>query len=177
MSLDKIKRLREATSLAIGDCKKALEEAGGDFDKALTVLKKRGVEVLQKKKQRQASQGLIEAYIHFGGNFGALVEVNCETDFVAHTDVFKKFVKDLAMHIAAAHPLYLKKDDIPKEQLKAVPDIDEYVEAHCLFSQPFVKDTSLTIQQYLEQVISKVGENVVVRRFTRFEMGEEADEN
>ena len=177
MTLDKIKRLREATSLAIGECKKALEEAGGDFDKALTVLKNKGVEILEKKKQRQASQGLIEAYIHFGGNFGALVEVNCETDFVAHTDVFKKFVKDLAMHIAAAHPSFVKKDDIPRDNLASIGDLDGYALEHCLLSQPFVKDTSLTIQQYLEQVISKVGENVIVKRFTRFEIGEEPDEN
>lgn len=109
MSLMEVKRLRETTSLGINDCKKALEEAEGDFDKALQSLKKKGIQVAKKKGGRVASQGLIEAYVHFAGNLGAIVEVNCETDFVARTDIFKKFVKDIAMQVVAANPKYIKK--------------------------------------------------------------------
>ncbi|MCD6583272.1 MAG: elongation factor Ts [Candidatus Omnitrophica bacterium] len=173
MSIEKIKKLRELTSLGIGECKKALYDAGGDVEKALEILKKRGIELREKKKERTTSQGLVEAYIHFGGNLGSLVEVNCETDFVAHTDVFKKFVKDIAMHIAAADPKYLDKEDIPKEELKVVNNIEEYAKSHCLLQQPFIKDNSLTVGDYLNQVISQTGENIVIRRFVRFSLGEE----
>lgn len=172
MSLDKIKKLREITSLGISECKKALEEGEGDFDKALAILKKRGIEIIEKKKNRQTSQGLIEAYIHFGGNLGALVEVNCETDFVAHTDIFKKFVKDIAMHIAAIGPRYIRKEDIPQEELKKIDNLEEYTKNFCLLNQIFVKDNSLTIEDYLKQVSSQTGENIVIKRFSRFSLGE-----
>ena len=170
--LDKIKKLRESTSLGISECKKALEESNGDFSKAVELLKKKGVSVLEKKRGRVTSQGLIEAYVHFGGNLGAMVEVNCETDFVAKTDVFKKFAKDLAMQVAAANPKYLTKDDIEKEELKTVSDVDEYAKEVCLLKQAFVKDNSKSIEDYLHEVVSQTGENIVIKRFVRFSLGE-----
>ncbi len=172
MSLDKIKKLRENTSLGINECKKALEEGGGDFNKALEILKKRGIEVIAKKKDRKTSQGIIEAYLHFGGNLGSLVEINCETDFVARTDIFKKFAKDIAMHIAATNPQYLKKEDLPKADLGKDVNPEEHAKEHCLLSQIFVKDSSLNIEDYLRQVISQTGENIIIKRFVRFSLGE-----
>ena len=118
MGLSDIKKLRESTSLGINDCKKALSQAKGDFDKALEILKSKGVQMLKSKSSRKTMQGLIDSYVHFGGNLGTLVEINCETDFVARTEVFKKFVKDIAMHIAAQAPEHIAKDDVPKEVLK-----------------------------------------------------------
>jgi elongation factor Ts len=172
MSLDKIKKLREATSLGMSECKKALKEAGGELQKALEILKKRGVEITEGRKERKTAQGLIESYIHFGGNLGALAEINCETDFVAHTDIFKKFVKDVVMHIAATNPKYIKKEDIPKEELEKIENLEEYAKSHCLLNQLFIKDNSITIEDYLKQVISQTGENIVVKRFARFSLGE-----
>lgn len=170
MNVDDIKRLRELTLQGISDCKKALIESDGDFHQALALLKKRGAEVLAEKKDRVTSQGLIEAYVHFGGNLGALVEVNCETDFVARTPVFKQFVKDLAMHIAATNPKYITKDDIPKDELDKINNLDEYIKENCLINQPFVKDSSKTIDDYLKEVITQTGENIVIRRFARFSL-------
>ncbi len=172
MSLDKIKKLRDATSLGISECKKALAEAEGDYDKALGILKKRGIEVSAKKKERVASQGVVEAYVHFSGKLGALVEVNCETDFVARTDIFKKFAKDLAMHIAAANPLYVNKEDVPEEELENAKDKEAFIKEACLLLQGFVKDSSQTVHDYLQQVISQTGENVVIKRFVRYSLGE-----
>lgn len=170
--LDAIKRLREMTSLGIQDCKKALKESGGDFDKALSILKKRGIEVLRSKQDRRVSQGLVDAYIHFGGNLGALVEVNCETDFVARTEVFKKFVRDLAMQVAALNPKYVCREDIPKDELLKIENIDEYAKEHCILEQLFVKDNTMTVQDYLNSVVSQTGENIVIKRFVRFYLGE-----
>jgi len=172
MSLDKIKRLREATSLGIKDCKKALMESDGNFDKALQILKEKGVRVMQKKGGRKTSQGLIEAYVHFGGNLGALVEVNCETDFVARTEVFKKFAKDLAMHVAALAPKYVRQEDIPPQELAGVEDKETYIKENCLCEQCFIKDNGVTIGDYLQEVVSQTGENVVINRFSRFSLGE-----
>ncbi|UCG35162.1 MAG: elongation factor Ts [Candidatus Omnitrophota bacterium] len=173
MSLTQIKKLRELTSLGIKDCKKALEKAKGDFDKALKLLKEKGAQVMEKKKARQTSQGLVDAYIHFGGNLGAIVEINCETDFVARTDVFKQFVKDVAMQVAAASPDYIAKDDISKEDLKKIDNIDEYAKDKCLLEQVFIKDNKITMGQYLHDAVSKTGENIVIKRFARFVLGEE----
>lgn len=173
MALTDIKRLRELTSLGINDCKKALSEAKGDFDAALKILKNKGIAMLAKKGARATNQGLIESYVHFGGNLGALVEVSCETDFVARTEVFKKFVKDIAMQIAAAHPEYIKKEDIPQEVMKDVKSPDEYVKQHCLLEQQFIKDNKMSVGDYLREVVSQTGENVVVKRFVRFALGEE----
>ncbi|MEI8350430.1 MAG: elongation factor Ts [Candidatus Omnitrophota bacterium] len=168
MSLTEIKKLREMTSLGINDCKKALEETKGDFTKALDILRVKGVKMSEQKKDRKTSQGLIESYIHFGGNLGALVEVNCETDFVARTDVFKKFVKDIAMHVAAINPVYVQRQDIPEAQLRGIENTEEYFKEHCLMDQPYVKDNTITVAEYLRQVISQTGENIIVRRFSRF---------
>lgn len=173
MVLADIKKLREMTSLGINDCKKALKDSKGDFNKALKILKSKGIAMLAKRGERLASQGLIESYIHFGGNLGSLVEVNCETDFVARTEVFKKFAKDIAMQIAASMPEYVKKEDIPKDVLDKAKKPDEYVKQYCLMNQPFIKNNKLSVEQYLQEVVSQTGENVVIRRFTRFALGEE----
>jgi len=172
MDLEQIKKLREKTSLGINDCKKALEEAGGDFEKALTILKKRGIEIMEKKAQKVTSQGIIESYIHFGGNLGSLVEVNCETDFVARTDIFKKFAKNIAMQVAATNPKYIKREDISQEEKEKIEDIDEYAKENCLLEQLFIKDNKLTIKDYLQQIISQTGENIAIKRFIRFSLGE-----
>lgn len=171
MTLDKIKKLRASTSVGINECKKALTEAKGDYDKALAILKQRGITIVDKKKDRKTSQGLIEAYVHFGGNLGVLVEVKCETDFVARTDIFKKFAKDIAMHIAATAPKYISEDEISEEELQNAANRDEYVKEKCLLKQYFVKDNSQTIEEYLKQVIVQTGENVVIKRFVRFSLG------
>lgn len=171
-SVEKIKKLRNSTSLGIKECKKALEDSGGNFDEAMQILKKRGIEVIEKKKHRLASQGLIDAYIHFGGNLGALVEVNCETDFVARTEVFKKFVKDLAMHIAAANPKYIKKEDVPADELTKLDNTVDYFKDNCLMEQAFIKDNKINIGNYLQDIVSQTGENIVIKRFSRFTLGE-----
>ena len=173
MDLGKIKKLRDLTSLGISDCKKALTEADGDFDKALEALKKKGIEMVKKKKERTTSQGLIEAYVHFGGNLGSLVEINCETDFVARTEVFKKFAKDIALQIAALSPKFLNKEAIPEDEKSKIPNIDEFAKEFCLLQQPFVKDNSKTIQDYLNEVVAQTGENIVIKRFCRFFLGED----
>jgi len=170
MSMTEIKKLREMTSLGISECKKALHDSKGDFDKALSILKEKGASIMEKKKDRRTSQGLIESYIHFGGNLGSLVEINCETDFVARTEVFKKFTKDIAMQVAATNPRYLNKESIPAEELSKIGDVKIYAGEHCLLEQPFIKDNSLTVEQYLKQVVSQIGENVVIKRFARFSL-------
>jgi len=173
MNLADIKKLRELTSLGVNECKKALAESKGDFDNALEILKNKGVQMLAKKGSRAASQGLIESYVHFGGSLGSLVEVNCETDFVARTEVFKKFVKDLAMQIVAANPECIKKEDIAKETLDNVESKEEYFKQYCLLEQPFIKDSKISMGDYLRDVVSKTGENIVIKRFVRFSLGEE----
>ncbi|RKY39203.1 MAG: elongation factor Ts [Candidatus Omnitrophota bacterium] len=170
--IEKIKELRELTSAGVKECKKALEEAEGDLDKALKILKERGVQISQKKKGRQTKEGVIDAYVHFGRNLGALVEINCETDFVARTEVFRNFAKDIAMQVAAANPKYLTKEEIPQEVLEKVEDKDVFVRENCLLSQIFVKDTSKTVEDYLKEVISQTKENIVIKRFVRFSLGE-----
>lgn len=173
MALSDIKKLREMTSLGINDCKKALKESKGNFDEALKILKSKGIQMLAKRGERKASQGLVESYVHFGGNIGTLVEVNCETDFVARTEVFKKFAKDVAMQIAASAPEYIKKEDVPKEVLSKAKNAADYVKQYCLMSQPFIKNNKISLEEYLQDVVSQTGENVVIRRFTRFSLGEE----
>jgi len=173
MALSDIKKLRELTSLGINDCKKALSEAAGNFDQALEILKNKGIQMLEKKGQRATSQGLIDSYIHFGGNLGALVEINCETDFVARTDVFKKFVKDIAMQVAASNPEYIKKEEISSQTLSSMEKAEEYVKRSCLLEQEFIKNSKLSVGEYLRDVISQTGENIVIKRFVRFSLGEE----
>lgn len=171
MDLDQIKKLRELTSLGIKECKGALEKADGNFDKALQILRERGVQVMEKRKERSTSQGLIDSYIHFGGNLGALVEVNCETDFVARTEVFKKFVKDIAMQVVAASPEYVTREQIPAPTLETLDNVDTYAKEKCLMEQAFVKDSKLSVRDYLQEVVSQMGENIMVKRFMRFSLG------
>jgi elongation factor Ts len=158
------------TSLGINECKKALQEAKGNFDKALKILKDKGARVGAEKKDRKTSQGLIEAYVHFQGNLGSLVEVNCETDFVARTEVLKKFAKDLAMQVAATNPKYLSRQDIAAKDLSQIEDVDKYVKENCLLEQLFIKDDSMNIGEYLRRVISQTGENIIIKRFCRFSL-------
>ncbi|MFA5087996.1 MAG: translation elongation factor Ts [Candidatus Omnitrophota bacterium] len=171
-SLEEIKELREMTSCGVIECKKALEEASGDFDKAKEILRKRGLEIAAKKGNRVANEGRIEAYVHLGSKIGVLLEVNCETDFVAKTDAFKDFTKDLAMHIAAMDPQYIKKEDVPNDVLAQQQDQKIFLKENCLLEQAFVKNTSITVQDYLNSLVVKIGENISVSRFIRYKVGE-----
>ncbi len=132
--------------------------------------------MLEKKSQRLTQQGLVDSYVHFGGNLGVLVEVNCETDFVGRTEVFKKFVKDIAMQVAASAPEYIKKEDVPSDVLKDVKDEAEYVKHYCLLEQPFVKNNKISVGEYLRDVVSQTGENIVIKRFVRFSLGEKDED-
>jgi elongation factor Ts len=194
-----IKALREKTGAGMMECKAALTEAAGDEQTAIEILRKRGLATATKKAGRVAAEGLVDAYIHAGGKIGVLVEVNCETDFVARGEEFRNFVHDLAMHITAAEPRYSTKEEVPSEVLDKEREIaleqartdpknankpqqvlDKIVEGRlskfyqevCLMEQPFVKDQNITIAEFVRQMISKTGENIRVRRFTRFKMGE-----
>ena len=190
-----VKELRERTGAGMMDCKKALAEAGGDIDKAVNLLREKGLAAAAKKAGRVAAEGVVGSYIHGDGRIGVLVEVNCETDFVAKTDEFKELVKDIAMQIAAAKPEYVRREDVPesviereKEILKAQalnegkPEhivekmvqgrIEKYYKEICLLDQPFIKNPDITVQQLVNEKIAKIGENIVVRRFVRFELGE-----
>lgn len=191
---DAIKKLREKTNAGIVACQKALQESCGDVDKAVEILRKQGVALATKKVGRSAKEGKVESYIHAGGKLGVLVEVNCESDFVARNDDFKTFVKDLAMQVAAFNPIYVGKDDVPedavkketeiiKAQLSGKPavQIDKIVEGKlakffedaCLLEQPFIKDSKLKVRDVLTSMIAKIGENIIVRRFMRYQVGEE----
>jgi elongation factor Ts len=158
-----IKELREQCGAGIMDCRNALTSTKGDVEKALAILKEKGLAKAQKKAERSTLQGLVESYIHTAGRIGALVEVNCETDFVARTEDFKNLVHDIAMQVAALAPKYISEENIPKGT-----EVDP-VEA-CLLSQPFIKDPTKTIKDLIIETISKTGENIKVRRFTRFEL-------
>lgn len=192
MSHDLIKELREQTGAGIMDVKEALEEAGGDKDVAVEILRKKGLAKQAKKADRVANEGLVESYIHAGGRIGVLVEVNCETDFVARTDDFKNLVKEIALHIAAANPLYISSEDIPAEVIEKEKEIykeqagdkpadvlekmlegklQKYLEEVCLLNQPYVKDGDKTIGELLGEATGKMGENIQVRRFARFMLG------
>ena len=172
ISVDDIRELREMTSCGIIECKKALEEAKGDLKKAKEILKKRGVELAAKKSSRTAKEGRIEAYVHLGAKIGVLLEVNCETDFVAKNEDFCRFTKDIAMQIAATSPRYIRKEDIPSDILKKEKDRATFLKNCCLMEQDFIKDSQLTIQDYLNSLISKTGENITISRFVRYKVGE-----
>lgn len=172
ISVDSIKDLREQTSCGVIECKKALEEAKGDFAKAKEILQKRGLEIAAKKVGRVAKEGRIETYIHHGNKMGVLLELNCETDFVAKNDAFCQLAKDLAMHVAACNPKYIRREDIPEAVLKEQFSADQFVKENCLLNQAFVKDASKSIQDYLNSVISSTGENIVIGRYSRFKVGE-----
>jgi elongation factor Ts len=190
-----VKELREKTGAGILDCQKALTENGDSIDKAIDYLRQKGLAAAQKKAGRETNQGLIHAYIHMGGKIGVLIEVNCETDFVARNEEFKSFVNDLALQVAAAKPTYVRREDIPAEivdkersiyegQAKemgkppaAWPKIvegklEKFFQESCLTEQAFIKDPAVTIKELVSQKIAKIGENMNIRRFTRFQLGE-----
>lgn len=164
VSAKQIKELRERTGAGIMDCKKALEETGNDIAAATEILRQRGLAKAEKKAQREARQGLVQAYIHTRGRIGALVEVNCETDFVAQTDVFQELAHNLAMQVAATEPSLIVAEDAPE-------GVDP--SEACLLSQPFIKDPDKTVHDIIAETIAKVGENIQVRRFARFELGKD----
>ncbi len=171
--LDLLKDLRRKTSAGVSDCKQALEDAKGDLVAATKLLRKRGLEIAQSKSARVAHQGKIESYIHTGSKLGVLLEVNCETDFVARNEDFCQFTKNLAMQIAATDPAYIKREDIPEDVVKDVKNIDEFCKQNCLIDQAFIRDGSLVIKDLLADLIAKIGENIVIRRFTRYKIGDE----
>jgi elongation factor Ts len=190
-----VKELREKTGAGILDCQKALAENGNDIEKAVDYLRQKGLAAAAKKSGRETNQGLVHAYIHMGGKIGVLIEVNCETDFVARNDEFKTFVNDLALQVAAAKPLYVRREDIPKDLIEkeraiyegqakemgkppaAWPKIvegklEKFYQEACLLEQAFIKDPAITIKDLLAQKIAKIGENINIRRFVRYQLGE-----
>ncbi|NLW39369.1 MAG: translation elongation factor Ts [Tissierellia bacterium] len=194
ISAAQVKELRERTGAGMLDCKKALVETNGDIEKAIDLLREKGLSQAAKKSSRIAAEGLIDAYIH-GGRIGVLIEVNSETDFVAKTDEFKQFVRDMAMQVAAANPKYIKKEDVPEEEVNKEKEIlmqqavnegkpehiaekivegrlEKFFEQICLLEQPFIKEPSVKVKDLLNEKIAKIGENLVIRRFVRYEVGE-----
>ncbi len=165
VSVVEVKQLRELCGAGIMECRNALIEAGGDIDKALRILKENGLIKAQKKAERATTQGLIEAYIHTGGHIGAMVEVSCETDFVARTDEFKELAHHLAMQIAAVPPQFISREEVPDEA-----GIES--DTACLLLQPYIKSPDKTVQDIVAETIAKVGENIKIKRFARFELGE-----
>ena len=195
ITASEVKELREKTGAGMMDCKKVLTEANGDMEKAIELLREKGLAAAVKKSSRIAAEGVVDSYIHMGGKIGVLLEVNCETDFVAKTYEFKALVKDIAMQIAAANPKYLRKEDVDTAELDKEKEIlrvqalnegkpekivDKMVEGRiqkyfkevCLLEQPFVKDPDKSVQDLVTEKIAKIGENISVRRFVRYEMGE-----
>ena len=190
-----VKELRDKTNSGMMDCKEALAASGGDLEKAVEYLRKKGLSAATKRSSRATKNGMVEAYIHMGGKIGVMVEVNCETDFVGKTDNFKEMVKDIAMHIAAANPTYLSPEDIPQDVMEGEREIyrdqalasgkpekvvdriidgkiNKFYEEVCLLNQKFVKDMDITVQTLVNNLIANTGENIVVRRFARFQLGE-----
>ena len=195
VSANMVKELREKTGAGMMDCKKALSETGGDFQKALDYLRQKGLATAAKRAGRVASEGRVGSYIHAGGKIGVMVEVNCETDFVAKTDDFQAFAKDVAMHIAASNPSYVRREEVTADVLDREKEIyraqardakkpekvmekivegklEKFYSEVCLLEQPFVKDPDITIQDLLNGLIGKLGEKVEIRRFTRYQVGE-----
>ncbi len=190
-----VKELRDKSGVGMMDCKKALQESGGDFDKAMDILRKKGIAKAAKRADRVANEGVVMSYIHPGSKLGVLVEVNCETDFVANTDGFQAFAKNVAMHIAASAPVAIKREDVDQEMVDKEMNIlkeqalasgkpehivekivqgrlDKYYSEICLLEQAYVKDPDKSIQDLLTETIAQVGENVTIRRFARFRIGE-----
>jgi elongation factor Ts len=195
ISAQNVKELREKTGAGMMDCKNALVEAKGDMEQAIVVLRKKGLASAQKKASRIAAEGTIGHYIHAGGKLGVLVEVNCETDFAARGEDFLVLVKDIAMHIAAQNPLYVRREEVPAEVLEKEKEIykeqarasgkpaniidkiaegklESYYEMACLYDQKFVKDPNITVKDLINNAVGKIGENIQVRRFARFKTGE-----
>jgi elongation factor Ts len=190
-----VKELRERTGAGMMDCKKALESTDGDIEKAIDLLREKGLAAAAKKAGRITAEGIVDSYIHMGGRIGVLIEVNCETDFVAKTDDFKAFVKNMAMQVAASKPLYVCREEISDETIEkekhilkqqalneGKPEhivdkmvegrIEKYYKEVCLLEQPYIRDPDLSVQQVLTETIAKIGENITIRRFVRYEMGE-----
>jgi elongation factor Ts len=195
ISAEQVKELRAATGVGILECRKALEEAGGDFDRAMNLLRERGLAKAVKRSDREASEGVLELYSHGNGRVGVMLEVNSETDFVARSEGFRRFAHEVALQIAAAAPLYIREEDIPAEVLEqereiarkraleegkpaAVVDrivdgrLEKFKEEVCLLRQPYIRDENITIENLLHQNIAAIGENIVIRRFVRWEVGE-----
>ena len=191
-----VKQLREKTNAGMMDCKKALVEAGGDLEKAEDILRKKGIASASKKASRSVKEGVVASYIHLQGKVGVLVEVNCETDFVAKNDIFREFVKDLTLHIAAAHPVYVVRDEVPaavierereiyREQVKGKPanvvekivdgKLEKFYGSVCLLDQAFIKNPDQTIKDLVSSKIAELGENIVIRRFARYTVGEDLE--
>jgi elongation factor Ts len=164
ISAEDVKKLREDTGAGMLDCKKALDQAAGDFQKAKDILNEAGFASAMKRAERETAEGAVVSYIHHNNRVGALVEINCESDFVARTDDFKNLTTAIALHVAGAAPKYLSKDDIPPGE-EADPKTD------CLLEQPYIKDESITVAELVTQAIAKTGENIRIRRFARFELG------
>ncbi|HPL52791.1 MAG TPA: translation elongation factor Ts [Bacillota bacterium] len=190
-----VKELRERTGSGMMDCKNALTESNGDMEKAIEILREKGLAAAAKKAGRIASEGIVDSYIHGGGRIGVLIEVNSETDFVAKNEEFKQFVKDMAMQVAASNPLYVKREDVDPHLIEKEKEIyraqalnegkpekiidrmvegriEKYYKEICLLEQPFIKDTERTVNDILSSMIAKIGENISIRRFARFERGE-----
>lgn len=172
VSADTIKELRDLTGAGIMECKSALEKAGGDPKKAQEILQQRGIEIAAKKGSRATKEGRVESYVHNGNKIAVLLEVNCETDFVGRNDDFIQFTKDVAMHIAAMAPKYISEKDVPADLLNGAHDKKTFLLENCLLNQPFVRDPGKTILDYLNAVITKTGENIVISRFIRYKVGE-----
>lgn len=194
ITAEQVKQLRDKTGAGMMDCKAALTEAGGDMEKAIELLRKKGLASAAKRAGRAAKDGVIGHYIHMGGKIGVLVEVNCETDFVARTENFQSLAREIAMHIAAASPVYVRREDIPADVLEKEKEIyraqfagqnkppqviekivegklESYYAQVCLLDQPFVRDQNVTIKQLIAEAAAKTGENIMVSRFVRFELG------
>lgn len=190
-----VRDLRERSGAGIMDCKEALKESGSDIDTAINYLRKKGLSKAAKKAGRQASEGVVSSYIHSGGRIGVLLEVNCETDFVARNEIFQNLVRDIAMHVAAVNPAYIDSEDVPAEEIekekeilteqakesgkpdKIIPKIVEgrlakFFEEQCLLKQKFVKDPDVIMEELLKSKITELGENIIVRRFTRYQLGD-----
>lgn len=195
ITAEMVKELRERTGAGMMDCKKALTETKGDMEKAIDYLREKGLAAAAKKAGRITAEGIVESYIHGGGRIGVLLEINCETDFVAKTDQFKALAKDICMQIAAANPSYVSRSDVPAEVInherevlraqalnegKPAHIVEKMIEGRlekfykevCLLEQPFIKDPDKTVQQLINEQIAKIGENITVRRFTRYQLGE-----
>ena len=195
VSAQMVRDLRERSGAGIMDCKEALKESGSDIDSAIDYLRKKGLSKAAKKAGRQASEGVVSSYIHSGGRIGVLLEVNCETDFVARNEVFQNLVRDIAMHVAAVNPSHISPEDIPAEEVekekeilteqakesgkpdKVIPKIVEgrlakFFEEQCLLKQKFVKDPDVVMEELLKSKITELGENIIVRRFIRYQLGE-----
>ncbi len=164
VSVQSVKELRDRTNAGVLDCNRALMEGGGDIEKAIEILRQRGVATAEKRKDAVAAQGIVESYIHHTRHIGALVELNCETDFVAHTDEFKELARNLAMQVAATSPHFITSEDMPNEA-----GLDPQVV--CLLSQPYIREPGKTVKDVVTETIAKVGENIKIRRFARFELG------